>query len=262
MTQYPASRLRTVAKLFSILAGFALMCLSVTSGRAQNRPAASGNAATGKALFASKTCNQCHGATGEGTAAGPKLAGDPITMAAFVSQVRMPMDKMPPMNAAMVSDAQLADIYAYLHTLSGATPAPPAAAAVSVDGSGERAQNGAKNLRGLWLLRVPRACRAGRGHRPAPGAESYFRRGHDPRTAPPDRYASLHSASGLRFRDQRHPRLPGFPAAAAQARQHSAAEPIEEEKGSNGDQHVCVDIHPHVITTEHRALPKFSTRQG
>lgn len=141
MSRPPAANNRVAIELALLFAGGMLLNAGAAAARAQTRAATpSGNSANGKTLFVSKTCNQCHGAAAEGSAAGPKLAGDPIGFEAFVAQVRTPTDKMPPQTAAMVSDAQLADIYAYLHTLAGA--APPAAA-ISSMGPGN-AQNGAR----------------------------------------------------------------------------------------------------------------------
>ncbi|HTA41077.1 MAG TPA: c-type cytochrome [Bryobacteraceae bacterium] len=76
----------------------------------------------GKKLFDSYGCYQCHGHDGHG-GAGARLAPNPIPFAAFSKYVRQPAGEMPPYTKKVVSDQELADIYAYLQSL----PQPPAA---------------------------------------------------------------------------------------------------------------------------------------
>jgi mono/diheme cytochrome c family protein len=96
---------------------------------AQTGGAPSGNAQNGKTLYASNNCAQCHGASAEGTAAAPSLAASQVAFAAFLGQLRNPADIMPAFPASQVSDAQAADIYAFMRSLRGAAPAPSANAA-------------------------------------------------------------------------------------------------------------------------------------
>jgi ubiquinol-cytochrome c reductase cytochrome c subunit len=82
-------------------------------------PAPRGNAENGKVLFAKIGCYQCHGREGQGaTATGPRLNQNPITYARFVSYIRKPSGEMPPYTAKVVTDQQMADIYAFLQSLS------------------------------------------------------------------------------------------------------------------------------------------------
>ena len=94
---------------------------AVTLGAQANAPAPAtpkGDAANGKKLFASYGCYQCHGYEGQGGAAtGPRLAPRPIPFAAFSKQLRKPSSEMPPYTAKVATDAQLADIYAYLQSV-------------------------------------------------------------------------------------------------------------------------------------------------
>jgi ubiquinol-cytochrome c reductase cytochrome c subunit len=84
----------------------------------------SGNAQTGKKLFDTYGCYQCHGYLGQGAAAtGARLAPNPISFAAFSKYVRQPTGQMPPYTAKVVKDQDLADIFAFLRSV----PAPPAA---------------------------------------------------------------------------------------------------------------------------------------
>ena len=108
----------------------ALMLLTVASVAAAQvqtpspQPAAtpSGNADEGKKLFLSYGCYQCHGREAQGSSAtGPRLGPRPIAFTAFSRYVRRPTGQMPPYTAKVVSDADLANIYAYVQ--SRATPA-------------------------------------------------------------------------------------------------------------------------------------------
>ncbi|MGH9355695.1 MAG: c-type cytochrome, partial [Terriglobia bacterium] len=67
-------------------------------------------------------CYECHGRHAEGsTATGPRLSPLPVGFEAFASYVRHPMGNMPPYTNKVVSDVELADIFAFLRSL----PAPP-----------------------------------------------------------------------------------------------------------------------------------------
>ncbi len=61
----------------------------------------------------SENCASCHGATGEG-GVGPKLDGNPITLAAAKAQIASGGGAMPP---NLVSGRQEEDVLAYLSTL-------------------------------------------------------------------------------------------------------------------------------------------------
>jgi mono/diheme cytochrome c family protein len=83
-----------------------------------------GNAQKGQQLVTSYGCYQCHGREGQGsTATGPRLAPRPIPFAALMRYVRQPSGQMPPYTSKVVSDTDLADIYAFLQS----RPLPPAA---------------------------------------------------------------------------------------------------------------------------------------
>jgi mono/diheme cytochrome c family protein len=85
--------------------------------------APAGNAETGRKLFVSDGCYQCHGYEAQGsTATGPRLGPRPISFAAFSRYVRQPTGQMPPYTNRIVSDTDLAHIYAFLRAL----PEPPA----------------------------------------------------------------------------------------------------------------------------------------
>jgi ubiquinol-cytochrome c reductase cytochrome c subunit len=79
------------------------------------------NVENGKKLFAKLGCYECHGYQGQGGGAGAKLAPGTPSVTALTAYVRHPSGTMPPYTAKVVSDAELADIRAYLASV----PAPP-----------------------------------------------------------------------------------------------------------------------------------------
>ncbi len=79
-----------------------------------------GNADNGKRLYVATACYACHGYVGQGGSAGTRLGPPPISFAAFVAALRHPREDMPPYTAKVLSDALVADIYAYVKTF----PAP------------------------------------------------------------------------------------------------------------------------------------------
>jgi|SRR3954466_3516618 mono/diheme cytochrome c family protein len=75
------------------------------------------SAENGKKAFVKAGCWQCHGTVGQGGVAGPKLAPDPMPQETFMSFVRTTNRAMPPYHEAILPDADLADIYAYLQSI-------------------------------------------------------------------------------------------------------------------------------------------------
>jgi mono/diheme cytochrome c family protein len=90
-------------------------------------PAPNGSAQNGKKIFESYGCYQCHGHAGQG-GAGARIAPRPIPFAAFSAYVRQPAGEMPPYTAKVVSEQELADIYAFLQSI----PQPPAATSIAL----------------------------------------------------------------------------------------------------------------------------------
>jgi len=104
--------------------GFCLAATITTAFAQAPTPSSAGNAPNGKKLFAADGCYQCHGYEAQGAApTGPRLGPRPLAFAAFSKYVRQPTGQMPPYGGRVVTDADLADIYAFLQSL----PAPPAA---------------------------------------------------------------------------------------------------------------------------------------
>jgi mono/diheme cytochrome c family protein len=86
-------------------------------------PAPSGDAEKGKQLFMTIGCQACHGRTAQGVAGNRKLAPKPIPLAAGIAYVRHPRGQMIAYRPKILSDAELADIWAYLRTIPDNPPA-------------------------------------------------------------------------------------------------------------------------------------------
>jgi mono/diheme cytochrome c family protein len=95
---------------------------SQTTPSSQTAPAPAGDVEKGKTLFMRNGCYQCHNYEGHGGAAGARLAPNPIPFRAFVTYVRSPRGDMPPYAAKVMSEQDLADVYAFLRS----RPRPPA----------------------------------------------------------------------------------------------------------------------------------------
>jgi len=88
---------------------------------AQASPAPAGNTQSGKDLYLRYSCYACHGYDGHG-GAGTRLVPMRMSLPAFAAYVHNPR-QMPPYTAKVLSDAQLADIWAHIKSL----PESPAA---------------------------------------------------------------------------------------------------------------------------------------
>jgi ubiquinol-cytochrome c reductase cytochrome c subunit len=99
--------------------GVALGLLAVVATlRAQTVP---GDAPNGKELYLKYSCYACHGYDGHG-GAGARLVPMSLPEPRFTAYVRNPR-QMPPYTDKVLSDAQLADLFAYIKSL----PESPAA---------------------------------------------------------------------------------------------------------------------------------------
>lgn len=69
----------------------------------------------GRVLFVEKGCYACHGYVGQGGVTGPKLAPDPLDLEALKGFIRNSAGTaMPAYSEHLVSDAEAADIHAWL----------------------------------------------------------------------------------------------------------------------------------------------------
>ncbi len=83
-----------------------------------------GNADAGKKVFTKDGCYECHGREGQGAAqgAGPRIGPPQLSFEAFTKYVHQPTGQMPPYTSKVISDQELADIFAYLQSRPKATP--------------------------------------------------------------------------------------------------------------------------------------------
>jgi mono/diheme cytochrome c family protein len=118
-----------VAGFLALIVVASLLILPSKSARAgttsparQDEKPPAGNTQNGKKLYTSIGCFECHGHQAEGTSVGgPRLGPNPISFPAFSQYIRHPTGQMPPFTIKVTSDADLADIYAFLQSL----PQPP-----------------------------------------------------------------------------------------------------------------------------------------
>ena len=104
--------MRTI--LIALLAGTAIW--------AQNPNA--GNSANGKKLFEAKACYECHGWRGQGGLAGARLAQTKLTLPGFRNILRNPPpSNMPPYRAVLLTDQEVADLFAYIQSFPAPEPA-------------------------------------------------------------------------------------------------------------------------------------------
>ena len=78
-----------------------------------------GNREKGKLLYDKYGCYECHGRQGQGSVlSGPRLGPNPGSFSGFVAYIRQPSGQMPPYTRKITTDAELADMYAFLGSLS------------------------------------------------------------------------------------------------------------------------------------------------
>jgi mono/diheme cytochrome c family protein len=81
------------------------------------------NAESGTQLFKKYGCYECHGSHGQiASRSGPALAPELVPFEGFALYVRHPTGSMPPYAEKVVSDQDLADIYAFLQLTSHPPP--------------------------------------------------------------------------------------------------------------------------------------------
>ena len=100
-----------------MFARVAFVLAAVAAGVVASPAFADPSAEAGKTKFVEHGCWQCHGFQGQGsvtTSGGRVIANTQLPFDAFKSYVRDPSGAMPPFHAEILSDADLADIYAYV----------------------------------------------------------------------------------------------------------------------------------------------------
>jgi mono/diheme cytochrome c family protein len=85
-----------------------------------------GRVEAGGALFKKVGCYQCHANEAQGGLSGPRIGPNLFPFARFSGYVRKPTGEMPPYALKVLSDQDIADIYAWVQ----ARPRPPAVTAI------------------------------------------------------------------------------------------------------------------------------------
>jgi mono/diheme cytochrome c family protein len=105
-----------------VVAAFGLGGFDRAAG-AQDAPP--GDAVEGKRLYLAVGCFTCHGRSGQGGAVNgpvPALAKTAMPFDGFKGQLRQPADEMPAYSEKVMTDRQIADIYAFVQSLPGRRP--------------------------------------------------------------------------------------------------------------------------------------------
>jgi mono/diheme cytochrome c family protein len=105
---------------FTALATAVLSATALAEAPAQVRP--QGDAANGKQIYLRDACFTCHGRSGQGgvfRGPTPILAKTALPFDGFRELLRDPPGDMPAYSEAVLSDKDIADIYAFLESLPG-----------------------------------------------------------------------------------------------------------------------------------------------
>jgi mono/diheme cytochrome c family protein len=107
--------------VLAMAAGFSTAMMAQQSGSSAELK---GDTAKGKEYFLSYTCYGCHGFSAQNGPGRNRLNPMNMTQSGFIGLVRKPtINQMPSYSAKVISDQQLADVWAYLKTLPNAPAA-------------------------------------------------------------------------------------------------------------------------------------------
>ena len=107
------------------VAGLVAAALAGFTGAARAQDAPPGDAVEGKRLYLAVGCFTCHGRSGQGGAMNgpaPVLAKTQMPFEGFKGQLRSPVNDMPAYSEKVMTDKQVADIYAFVESLPGPRP--------------------------------------------------------------------------------------------------------------------------------------------
>jgi len=116
-------------KYFKRLAATAFVASALGLGASsvlQAEDAPPGDAGNGKRVYLADGCFTCHGRSGQGGAfngPAPSLAKTEMPFDGFKAQLRDPVNDMPAYSTAVLSDQDIADMYAFVQSLPGARSA-------------------------------------------------------------------------------------------------------------------------------------------
>ena len=108
--------------LLSVAFGFAVFGVGGFSTGALAQDAPPGDAANGKRVYLADGCFTCHGRAGQGGAyngPAPILAKTAMPFEGFKMQLRNPANDMPAYSEPVMSDKEIADIFAFVQSLPG-----------------------------------------------------------------------------------------------------------------------------------------------
>lgn len=112
----PRLRVHIIALSLLLLAGYTVA--QDTEHGTQPEHVVRGDAQKGKRLYDSYGCYQCHGGQAQGSIlTGPRIGPNPSGFSGFIRYIRQPAGDMPPYTSKLVSNEELADIYAFLRSL-------------------------------------------------------------------------------------------------------------------------------------------------
>lgn len=101
---------------------------SANPAPASNLSSLTGNSQNGNRTYVADGCYECHGRVGQGSqqTGAPRIGPPALTIDAFARYIHAPTGNMPPYTSKVVSDQDVADIYAFLKSV------PPAPAAKDI----------------------------------------------------------------------------------------------------------------------------------
>jgi mono/diheme cytochrome c family protein len=113
--------------VLAAIAGVGLVAAALAgfTGAARAQDAPPGDAIEGKRLYLAVGCFTCHGRSGQGGAMNgpaPVLAKTQMPFEGFKGQLRSPVNDMPAYSEKVMTDKQVADIYAFVESLPGPRP--------------------------------------------------------------------------------------------------------------------------------------------
>ena len=112
-----------VATLMAVGASTYAQSAAPSKPAAQPQAAApAGKVENGGVLYKKVGCYQCHANEAQGGLSGPRIGPNLIPYARFSQYTRRPTGDMPPYTTKVLSDQDIADIYAWVN----ARPKPPA----------------------------------------------------------------------------------------------------------------------------------------
>jgi mono/diheme cytochrome c family protein len=107
-------RLRVLVVVVAALVATAGLKARTTSVVVQAVRPAEDAVERGKQTFMRVGCYQCHGREAQGASTGPRLGPNPLPIPAFTRAVRTPRNDMPPYSTSILSDGEVADVYAFV----------------------------------------------------------------------------------------------------------------------------------------------------